>query len=155
MAFRRFPRAALPIVAVLVTACGDSNGPSHQALATMMLGEWTHARHPSPPAEVPSLNAGFFVSIGIDSARGMQFWGRVTLWIAGDVGLPANRFGPVQGTLDSAYRVVLRIEPGSAPGATSLRIEGEVRQDLLVVSSSWTDAEPGPFPAGCQFQRLH
>ena len=155
MAFRRFPRAALPIVAVLVTACGDSNGPSHQALAAMMIGEWTHSRRSSAPAETPVLNAGFFVSIVIDSARETRFWGRVTQWIIGDVGLPANRFGPVSGTLDSAYGVVLRIEAGSAQGAPAFRIDGEVLEDQLIVHASWTEAGPGPFPLGCRFQRLH
>jgi len=145
MPFRRFRRAAR----------GDASGASNEALAAQMVGEWTHARPPSASPQAPSLNAGIFVSIAIDSARGMQFWGRVTRWIVGDVGLSANRFGLVTGTLDAAYGVVLQIEPGSSPIAATFRIEGELRGDLLVVSSSWTDAAPGPFPVGCRFQRLH
>ena len=151
----RIPLAVLLLSVGVIFACADPSGPSDQAFAAMMLGEWTHSRRSSAPAEAPVLNAGFFVSIVIDSARETRFWGRVTHWIIGDVGLPANRFGPVTGTIDSAYGVVLRIEAGSAQGATAFRIDGDVLQDQLIVHASWTDAEPGPFPGGCRFERLH
>jgi hypothetical protein len=82
----------------------------------------------------------------------MRFWGHVATWFVGDVGLPANRFGPVSGSLDSAYGVVLRIAPGSTPGSAvgPLTIEGEVNGDLLTVHSSWAGVDAGPFPQGCR-----
>ncbi len=156
MAFRTFRSATLTLAAALVTACADPSGSSDQSLGALMLGEWTHSRNLSTWSDAPSLNGGLSVSIVIDSARDMRFWGHVARWFVGDVGLPATRFGLVSGTIDSAYAVVLRIPPGSTPGWTggALTIEGEVEGDLLSVHSSWAGVDQGPFPPGCRFQRL-
>lgn len=160
MTFRTFRSATLTLAAALVTACADPSGSSDQSLGARMLGEWTHSRLLSTRSE--SLNVGFSasivfsVSIVIDSARDMQFWGHVARWFVGDVGLPSSRFGLVSGSMDSAYAVVLRIAPGSTPGWTggTLTIEGEVEGDLLSVHSSWAGVDQGPFLPGCRFQRL-
>lgn len=156
MTFRTFRSATLTLAAALVPACADPSGSSDQSLGALMLGEWTHSRRPSTQSDTPSLNAGFSVSIVIDSARDMRFWGHVALWFVGDVGLPASRFGLVTGTIDSVYAVFLRIAPGSTPGWTggALTIEGEVEGDLLSVHGSWVGVDRGPFPPGCRFQRL-
>ena len=152
MTLPTFTVAALPLAALVITACAVPTA-SHVAPAAVMLGEWTYARAPSAQPDFRSLNAGLLVSIAIDSATGMRFWGHVARWFAGDVGIPPNRFGPVSGTIDSAYGVTLRIEPAAAPAQT-LRIEGDVDGDILTVQASWAGVEPGPFPRGCTFQRL-
>jgi len=151
----RIPLAVLPLSVGAIFACADPSGPPDQALAAMMLGEWTHSRAPSIPPAAPALSAGFFVSITIDSARGSRFWGHVGQWFVGDVGLPANGFGPVTGSLDSAYGVVLQVASGGANGLAVLQIEGQIDGDVLTVRASWMGPEPGPFPSGCRFQRLH
>jgi len=107
---------------------------------------------PSVPAEPPSRNAGLAVSIAIDSATGMRFWGHVARWFVADVGLPATRFGPVSGNIDSTYAAVLRIQGRQI---AALQIEGQVDVDPLAVHPPWTGVEPGPFPSGCRVQRLH
>jgi hypothetical protein len=155
MAFQTIRLTTLPVGAALLIGCVETSGPPSQDLAAMMLGEWSYSRPASSTPQTPVLTAGFFVSIVVDSARGMRFWGRVSRWLVGDVGLPANRFGSVSGSLDSAYRIVLQIAPGSAREATGYRVEGEVREDQLIVRASWAGAMPGPFPAGCRFHQLH
>jgi hypothetical protein len=162
MTSRTFRPATLPLAAaLLVTACADPSGSSDQPLGALMVGEWTHSRILSTRSDAPanlgfSASMVFSVSIVIDSARDMQFWGHVARWFVGDVGLPASRFGLVSGTIDSGYAVVLQIAPGSTPGWTdgALTIEGEVAGDLLSVHSSWAGADQGPFPLGCRFRRL-
>ena len=161
MTFRAFRSATLTLAAVVGTACADPSGSSDQPLGALMLGEWTHSRVLSTRSDAP-VNVGFSasivfsVSIVIDSARDMQFWGHVARWFVGDVSLPSSRFGLVSGTIDSAYAVVLRIAPGSTPGWSggALTIEGEVEGDQLGVHSSWADVDQSPFPPGCRFQRL-
>lgn len=118
----------------------------------MMLGEWLHSL-PSASASTPVLNVGVFVSIAIDSVREMQFGGRVTRWFAGDMDITRN-FGPVGGSLDLAYGVVVQIEVRSEQGARTLKMEGNVEERLLMVNSSWHDLQPGPFLQGSRFERL-
>ncbi|HWC73689.1 MAG TPA: hypothetical protein VG454_07100 [Gemmatimonadales bacterium] len=153
MTFRSLPGAALSLAAACVTACANPTASSSAPPpppAAVMLGEWRHTS--ASAAAPPSLNTGLSVSITIDSARDVRFWGRVTLWFAGDVGIPASRFGPVTGSVDSARAVLLQIE---VKQAAALRLEGEISQDRLTVHASWKGSEPGPFPQGCTFQRLH
>ena len=45
-----------------------------------------------PPADAPALNTGLQVRVMIDSLDGTRFWGRVTLWFAGDVGISPSAF---------------------------------------------------------------
>jgi hypothetical protein len=151
MTLRTLPAALLPLAAWCITACMDPTG-SAPAPAAVMLGEWTYARAPSAAGSPPTLNAGLSVAIAVDSASGMRFWGHVARWFVGDVGLPVTRFGPVSGSIDSTSGVVLRIHGRQI---AALRIEGEVAGDVLTVHASWAGVEPGPFPSGCRFQRLH
>jgi hypothetical protein len=53
--------------------------------AAVMLGEWTYSSA-AVIRDPPSLNAGFRVTIAIDSLDGMRFRGRVVLWLGAEAG---------------------------------------------------------------------
>jgi len=148
--FRR--SASVPLALLLVSACAD-RATAPDAPAAVMLGEWRYARV-TTAYDPPSLNAGFFVTIAIDSAAEMRFWGRVTAWFAGDVGLSTDRFGPVTGAIDHEHGVTLLIV-AKASDASAHTVSGEIEGDVIVVSESWAGTDLGPFPAGARFQRLH
>lgn len=142
----------LPVAVLLMGACGkEAAGP--QALAAVMIGEWRYAR-PAPLSEVPTLNAGLFVTIAVDSAVSSRFWGRVTSWFVGDMGLPLDRFGPVTGDVDDAHGVTLRIASNTT-AMSAHTVRGQVNEDILVVLESWAGVNVGPFPVGGLFQRIH
>lgn len=141
----------LALTAFLTLACNDPEAPG--AAAAVMLGEWRYGR-PADAGELPSLNAGVFVTIAIDSASGNRFVGRVTGWFVGDFGLSLDRFGPVTGTIENRHDVTLRIAPPAAEMAAHT-IRGEVDADVLIVLESWVGANVGPFPNGGRFVRLH
>ena len=156
MIFRTLTAAVLSLVVPpLVASCADPSTAPAASPALVMVGEWTHSRALNAAADPPSLSAGLSVSIVVDSARGRLFWGHVSRWFVGDVGLAASQFGPVSGTIDSSSGVVMRIAATPAQASLPLRIDGQVTGDLLTVQSSWSGAQPGPFPQGCRFQRLH
>ena len=146
-----FSSAALPFAALVITACAQPTAVGRDPAAAMV-GEWTYAQTPSPQSDAPSLSVGLQVSIAIDSATDMRFWGHVARWMVGDVGVPTNRFGSVSGEVDSAYGISLRIKSAAIRG---LRIDGVVEGDTLTVHASWSGGDPGPFPQGGLFQRLH
>lgn len=147
--FRR--SAAVPLALLLVSACAD-RATAPDAPAAVMLGEWRYAR---PAVYDPlSLNAGFFVTIAIDSAAEMRFWGRVTAWFVGDVGLSTDRFGPVTGAIDHEHGVTLLIAAKTTESSAHM-VKGEIEGDVIVVSESWAGTNAGPFPIGERFQRLH
>ena len=90
----------LPLV-VFLSACAsvsDAVTPS-----AVMLGEWSYASA-HVVAAAPDLNTGLRVQISIDSLDGMRFWGRVTLWFVGDVGITPSAFGRVSGTVDGSSK---------------------------------------------------
>lgn len=154
MAFLTRSSGALPLAALCILACADASGVSEIPTVPSVVGEWTYARAPAPsaPATSPSLNAGLWVTIAVDSAVGERFWGHVARWFAGDYGIPLDRFGPVTGTIDSMNGVILRIAPAMVEGVT---IQARLDVDFLIVDASWTTSAAGPFPQGCMFQRLH
>lgn len=86
---------SLIAVVVSLSAC-TSPVTSPDAPAAVMLGEWSYAA-PNRSAESPTLNTGLHVVVTIDSVEGMRFWGHVTLWFAGDVGIAPSAFGRVWG----------------------------------------------------------
>jgi len=139
----------LPLL-VFLSACASVNDPV--APSAVMLGEWSYATHHVAGAE-PSLNAGLHVQIAIDSLEGMRFWGRVTLWFAGDVGIPPTAFGRVSGTVDGGNGVTLVI-PRQPTNARPLMVRGDLAGDVLTVLECHAGTEPGPFVARTAFLRI-
>jgi len=133
--------------APLVGACSARTAPSP---AAVMLGAWSYASAPIGD-HAPSLNTGLHVTVTVDAVEGASFSGQVTRWIAGDVGIAPDQFGPVTGRVDDAGGVTFFI-PQATPGPI-LAIRGSLNGDVLTVHESWSGAEPGPFPSGGTFRR--
>src|SRR6266571_970148 len=95
---RILPFTSFLTVVVLCSACGTAI-TSPDSPAAVMLGEWSYAA-PSRIVDPPVLNTGLHVSVRVDSVEGMRFWGRVTLWFAGDVGISPSAFGRIAGRID-------------------------------------------------------
>jgi hypothetical protein len=142
---------ALPLALLLLSACANP-ATAPDTPAAVMVGEWRYARA-ATAHDAPSLNAGFFVTIAIDSAAEMRFWGRVTAWFVGDVGLSPDRFGPVSGAVDLEHGVTLLIS-AKASGTSAVTVMGEVDGDVILVHECWAGANVGPFSVGGRFQRL-
>jgi hypothetical protein len=129
---------------------GGCATPTALPPAAVMLGAWSYASAPIGD-HAPSLNTGLHVTVTVDAVEGASFSGQVSRWIAGDVGIAPDQFGPVTGRVDDAGRVTFFI-----PQATSgpiLAIRGSLNGDVLTVHESWSGAEPGPFPSGGTFRR--
>jgi len=120
--------------------------------AAVMLGEWSY-RDPRRLEAAPTLNAGLQVRIAIDSLDGRRFWGHVTLWFAGDVGIAPNTFGRVAGRLGDSNRVSLEIPRASTEGSTVM-VMGELAGDVLTIRDCHSGAEAGPFASGTAFERV-
>lgn len=120
-----------------------------------MLGLWEYAGA-RPAGGEPSLSQGFRVALEIDSAVADRFRGRVTLWFAGDVGIPRQAFGPVEGTVRADGEVTLVI-PYAKASVEPVTIAGRLTGggDTLAIGASRRGAEPGPFAAaaGSRFVR--
>jgi hypothetical protein len=116
-----------------------------------MLGAWSYS-FPNRIAEAPALNTGLHVRVVIDSLDGTRFWGRVTFWFAGDVGISPSAFGRVAGSIDGVHDVSLMItrEPAIE---RPLMVMGELAGDVLTVRDCHVGTEPGPFAAGSAFIR--
>jgi hypothetical protein len=142
--FRRFGWPAL----LLLGACEAPTAPSP---AAVMLGGWTYDS-PTIGDHAPSPNTGLHVTLAVDSVQGMRFFGRVTRWFSGDVGIAPDAFGPLTGSVDGAGGVTVVIAR-AVPGTPSLTTTGEIAGDVLTVRDSWFGAEPGPFPSGDRFRR--
>lgn len=140
-------------VLALVVLCGacSSSVVAPVSPAAVMLGEWTYAVPHQTPA--PTLNAGFRVEIAIDSLEGMRFWGRVTLWFAGDVGIAPSTFGRISGRIDEANAVRLVI-PRAPAEDHPLTVWGELAADVLTIVGCQVGTAPGPFVANSAFVRL-
>ena len=98
------------------------------------------------------LGVGLLVALTIDAAEDSSFRGSVDLWIAGDVGLAPDTFGPVTGTIGSRGHVGLVI-PFRQDGRPPLELIGTVVTDTFTVDGSTCGGEPGPFPPGSTFVR--
>lgn len=116
-----------------------------------MVGHWEYAK-PARSTSEPSLNAGLFVGVDIDSVTDASFYGHVSFWFAGDVGVPVDVFGPVSGTVAGDARVALLITMTN-PQVPPIRVNGVLSGDRLVVEDSWRGNEPGPFPVTSTFVR--
>lgn len=141
-----------PLAALLIWACGETP-VAPQSPAAAMLGEWRYS-HRAPVSEHPSLNAGLFVTIAIDSAAGTGFAGRVIEWFVGDFAVPPDRFGPVTGVVNEYHAVSFRIG-GRKTDTASQTVNGRIEGDVIVVLESRFGPNVGPFPNGGRFQRLH
>ena len=139
----------LPVV-VLCSACGTAV-TSPDSAAAIMVGEWSY-RAPHRPDESPTLNAGLQVRITVDSLEGLRFWGRVTFWFAGDVGIAPSAFGRVWGQIDDGSGVMLEI-PRASLGQAAVRVVGELAGDVLTVHGCSSGADAGPFAVGSTFER--
>lgn len=116
-----------------------------------MLGEWRYDAAPRVAA-ASSLNTGLHVALVVDSVAGTGFRGRVTLWLAGDVGIAPSRFGPVTGSVDQDERVRLAITPSASYGPV-VSMAGTLVGDMLIVRESWSGTGRGPFLSGDRFER--
>jgi len=117
-----------------------------------MLGDWSYTS-PQVVGAAPDLNAGLRVQIAIDSLEGMRFWGRVTLWFAGDVGIPPTAFGQASGTVDGGNGVTLVI-PRQPTNARPLMVTGDLAGDVFTILECHAGTEPGPFVARTAFLRI-
>jgi hypothetical protein len=117
-----------------------------------MLGAWSYAPAPRAPGETPSLNAGVHVTLLVDIAAGSNFGGTVAFWFAGDVGLPPDTFGPIDGAVEGSGLVSLVI-PIRSTGVPPITLVGRVVGDTLTVDASHRGVDPGPFGAGEVFAR--
>jgi len=143
--------ASLPSLVILFSSCAASVTDA-VAPSAVMLGEWSYTS-PQVVGAAPDLNAGLHVQIAIDSLEGMRFWGRVTLWFAGDVGIPPTAFGRVSGTVDGSNGVTLVI-PRQPTNARPLMVTGDLAGDVLTVLECHAGTEPGPFVARTAFLRI-
>jgi hypothetical protein len=134
-------------MALVWAGCGAPTAPPP---AATMLGAWNY--NSGLGVDRPSLNAGLHVTLTVDSVAGMACFGRVTRWLAGDVGIGPGAFGPLTGSVDVLGAVNLRI-PWAGPDLPALTVIGVLDGDLLTVSESWFGTAPGPFPAGSLFER--
>jgi len=117
-----------------------------------MLGEWSYSS-PHALRESPALNTGLRVQIRIDSLDGMRFSGHVTVWFAGDVGIPPSAFGRLAGRIDEHNGVTLEI-PRHAPGQSAVTVVGELAGDVLTVHDCYSGVDAGPFASGTTFVRV-
>jgi len=140
----------LPLV-VLYSAC-TSPVVAPTSAAAVMLGEWSYSS-PQALRESPALNAGLRVQIGIDSLDGTRFFGHVTQWFAGDVGISPAEFGRVAGSIDENNGVILAI-PRAPSNGQPLKVMGKLAGDVLTVVECYAGTEPGPFAASTAFLRL-
>jgi hypothetical protein len=138
-------------IGVVVFSACTSSIAAPASPAAVMLGEWSYAA-PIRIIDPPSLNTGLHVLISIDSAEGMRFWGRVTLWFGGDVGISLSAFGRVWGQIDESNGVMLEI-PRASPGQAAVRVVGELVGDVLTVHGCSSGAVAGPFAIGTMFER--
>ena len=134
-------------MALLLGACGSLSAPPP---AAVMLGTWRYDSR--LVVDRPSLNAGLHVTLAVDSVDGMHFAGRVTQWLAGDVGISPDAFAPLTGAVDGAGMVTLVIA-WTTPDVSPLRISGTLAGDALTIRECWAGTEPGPFPPGDAFRR--
>ena len=137
-------------VVVLCSACGTAV-TSPDSPAAVMLGEWSYAA-PNGIVDPPALNTGLHVSVMVDSVDGMRFWGHVTLWFAGDVGIAPSGFGRIAGRIDEHNGVTLEIPRESR----AVMVVGDLAGDVLTVRDcqSGAEPEPGPFARGTAFERV-
>lgn len=142
---------SLIAVVVSLSAC-TSSVAAPDSPADVMLGEWSYAA-PNRIGESPTLNTGLHVVVTIDSVEDMRFWGRVTLWFAGDVGIARSAFGRIAGRIDEHNGVTLEI-PRQLPGQVSVMVMGELVGDALTVHDCYSGADSGPFASGTTFERV-
>jgi hypothetical protein len=142
---------SLIAVVVFLSAC-TSPIAAPNSPAAVMLGEWSYAA-PNRTGESPTLNTGLHVVVTIDSLEGMRFWGRVTLWFSGDVGISPSAFGRVSGRIDEHNSVTLEI-PRQPPGQAAVMVAGELAGDVLTVHDCYSGGDAGPFASGTTFQRV-
>jgi hypothetical protein len=89
----------------------------------------------------------------VDSVEGMRFWGRVTLWFAGDGGISPSAFGRVGGRIDDHNGVTLEI-PRESASQFAIMVVGELAGDVLTVHDCYSGTNAGPFASGTRFERV-
>ena len=142
---------SLAAVVVLFSSCTTSL-VAPDAAAAVMLGEWSYAA-PNRSGESPTLNTGLHVVVMIDSVEDRRFWGRVTLWFAGDVGISPSAFGRVAGRIAEHNGVTLEI-PRHSRGQSAVMVVAELAGDVLTIHDCYSGADSGPFASGTTFERV-
>lgn len=147
---RSLPILLLPLVAACaqgrapggeaVRDTGDSAAGVHQvtppapdadSLAFLLVGTWRLRR--DPPQPMPGLR----VLVTVDSSSGSRFFGRVTEYFSGNVGVDPAAFAAFSETVDDDLAVSIRIlqarsrEPGLAMRGRLLG--DEIRLDSFVL----------------------
>jgi hypothetical protein len=140
----------LPLVVLLSECRASITDPVPPS--AVMLGEWSY-RAPNRIAEPPSLKTGLHVLVMVDSVEDLRFWGRVTLWFAGDVGISPSAFGRVTGRIDEHNGVTLEI-PRQLPAQVAVTVMAELVGDVLTVHDCYSGADAGPFASGTTFERV-
>ncbi len=120
-------------------AAGDPTGAS-----PVIDGHWQYRA--AVPAGRTALELDLWQPAGGDSITG-----RVTYWMSGDMGLPADRFGPLAGAIQGPQVWFAIPLPVPAP---PLRFDGTLQGDTLLITGSSQGGDPGPFPAGGRFLRV-
>lgn len=94
-----------------------------------MLGEWALT-----VGDVSGGTPGLRLTLVVDSGTSEAFFGRVTHFFSGNVGLDPRIFRPFRGTVSEDGRVEIPIEPATSD-APPLHLGGRLRGDALQLDS--------------------
>lgn len=94
-----------------------------------MQGEWALA-----VGDVSRGTPGLRLTLVVDSGETEAFYGHVSHFFSGNVGVDPRIFRPFQGTVSEDGRVEIPIEPATAE-APPLRLAGRLRGDTLQLDS--------------------
>ena len=135
----RTARGPLFIVPVLLWACASGRpaqqpdsppGPPDEAAG--LIGTWV--LEPAAPAAPHGPLRGFQLGIVVDSARSDTLWGRVTHYMAGDMGVDPSEFRPFQGTVSPEGAVSITVDRARG-GIPAFVLGGRWRGDTLSLST--------------------
>jgi len=129
--------AAMLSMAAIACARGgtaaNGTGQSRQAAAgpqaaVQLVGDWHLAS--DPPQPPPGLRMAFTV----DSASGSDYFGRLSLYFAGNTGRNADEFEPFAGTMGREGSVEFRVTHGD-PSTAGILLAGRLRSDTIYVET--------------------
>jgi hypothetical protein len=94
----------------------------------VLIGNWDLAT--DPPLQMPGLR----MRVTIDSARGANFFGRLTFYFSGNVGGDLNAFEPFVGAIDREGNVEFAIERRD-PAMLGIGVVGQLVSDTILAST--------------------